>query len=221
MDGSLDSPDQGARKSRAGFEPIVFIVSAPSGAGKSTLVNAVIDSMAGLRRVVTCTTRQPRTDEADGVAYHFLERDEFDRRLAQGDFIEWNEIYGQRYGTSRRVFEAALEEARRCGDDLVLVIDVDGKENFTAAYGEAVSIFVMPPSMDELRSRIAERGTEGPEAAAKRLARAEAELSRASGYRHRVVNDSKERAVNELRGIIEAERAARDAALGIDNSPGS
>jgi guanylate kinase len=221
MDGSRHSPGKGPKRPRSRFEPIVFVVSAPSGAGKSTLVDALIESTPRLRRVVTCTTRRPRADEADGVSYHFLGRDEFDGRLAQGDFIEWNEIYGDCYGTSRRVFEAALDEARRRGEDLVLVIDVDGKEHFTALYGEAVTIFVMPPSIAELRSRIAERGTEQPEAAARRLARAEAELARAGGYGHRVVNDSKERAVNELRQIVAAERARRTAALGIDNSSGS
>lgn len=204
-------------KPRAGFEPLVFVVSAPSGAGKSTLVEGLIESVPRLRRVITCTTRRPRADEQDGVSYHFLERAEFDARIERGDFIEWNEIYGRRYGTSRQVFGQALEEARRRGEDLVLVIDVDGKENFVADYGEAVTIFIMPPSIEELRNRLEGRGSEHTAAAARRLERAGEEIARADRYRHRVVNDTKELALGKLREIVAAERARRDAAFRVDN----
>jgi len=218
-------------------DPLVFLFSAPSGAGKSTLVDGLLGSVPKLRRVVTCTTRPPRADEADGEAYHFLSRAAFDARIARGDFIEWNEIYGRRYGTSKTVFEQDLEAARRNGEDLVLVIDVDGKENFTAHYGGAVTVFVLPPSVSELHTRIAERGTEDAQAAARRLARADKELARAWRYDYRVTNDSVERALGELRRIVAAERAKRGAArrkgdgalqgngasqgdaLGVDNRP--
>ena len=214
------SQDQGGEPVAPGadFKPNVIVVSGASGTGKSVLVRKAIESVPKLKRVVTCTTRKPREDEQDGVSYHFLDRAEFDRRIEQGDFIESNEIYGQRYGTSRQVFERALEEARRNREDLLLVIDVDGKENFEAAYGETISIFILPPSMKELRNRLAGRGTERADVAAKRLARADKEIARAHRYRYRVVNDSLERAVEELRRIIETERAGRDAALGVDNS---
>ena len=203
------------------FKPLVFVVSAPSGTGKSTLVEGLIDAVAHLRRVVTCTTRAPRPDEQDGVAYHFLDRAEFDARIGRGDFVEWNEIYGERYGTSRQVFTEALEEAARRGEDLVLVIDVDGAQNLLADYGEAVTIFVLPPSIEELRRRLAGRGSEGADSAARRIERAEKEIARAGWYRHQVVNDSKQRALNELSDIVRAERAARDAPFGVDNSPRS
>ena len=207
-----------AVKPDASFEPLVFIVSAPSGTGKSTLVAELIGSVPRLRRVVTCTTRAPRPDEQDGVAYHFMERAAFDERIEAGGFIEWNEIYGQRYGTSRQVFETMLDEARRSREDLLLVIDVDGKDNFVTDYGEAVTIFVLPPSIEELRSRLEGRGSEAAPAAARRLERARREIDRAGRYRYQIVNDSLERAVEELRRILRTERARRDAALGIDNS---
>ncbi|MBN1918598.1 MAG: guanylate kinase [Verrucomicrobia bacterium] len=200
------------------FEPLVLIVSAPSGAGKSTLVDRLLESDPKLRRVVTCTTRAPRADETEGDAYHFLDRADFDARIERGDFVEWNEIYGQRYGTSKEVFERDLEAARRNGEDLVLVIDVDGKDNFIARYGKAVTIFILPPSVIELHNRIAERGTENAETAARRLARADTELARAARYDYRVTNDSIERALEELRRLVAAERGRRSAAPDIDNS---
>lgn len=193
------------------FEPLVFLVSAPSGTGKSTLVAALMESVPRLRRVVTCTTRRPRADERHGVSYHFLERADFDARIERGDFIEWNEIYGDRYGTSRPVFDQALEAARRHGEDLVLVIDVDGKENFVASYGQAVTIFLLPPSIEELRRRLDGRGSEGGADTARRLERARGEIARAARYRHQVVNDSKDLALERLREIVATERARRDA----------
>jgi len=150
---SQDSAGQDG-ESRAPFKPLVFVVSAPSGAGKSTLVDGLIGAVPDLRRVVTCTTRPPRGGERDGDAYHFLDRAEFDARIERGDFIEWKEIYGDRYGTSRQVFDEAFRQVARRGEDLVLVIDVDGAESFLGEYGEAVTIFVLPPSIDELRRRL-------------------------------------------------------------------
>ena len=198
------------------FEPLVFLFSAPSGAGKSTLVEALMASVPGLRRVVTCTTRAPRADEQDGVAYHFLDRAEFDAGIERGDFIEWNEIYGDRYGTSREFFEAARKAASQQGEDLVLVVDVDGKANFLKAYGEAVTIFVMPPSVEELGNRLEGRGSENADDAARRLERAREEIARADGYDYTVVNESVGLAVDKLREIVSAERARRGGASGID-----
>ena len=198
-------------KPRERLEPLVFLVSAPSGTGKSTLVAGLMHSVPRLRRVVTCTTRRPRADERDGVSYHFLEPAEFDARIKRGDFIEWNEIYGDRYGTSRHAFDQALEAAKHHGEDLVLVIDVDGKENFVAAYGEAVTIFLLPPSIEELRRRLEGRGSEPRADTARRLERARGEIARADHYRHQVVNDSKHLALERLREIVATERARRNA----------
>jgi len=217
---SHDNPDR-HEEPRASFTPLVFVVSAPSGTGKSTLVDGLIEAVPRLRRVVTCTTRPPRGGEQDGVAYHFLDRAEFDARIERGDFVEWNEIYGERYGTSWEVFDESFQQAAQRGEDLVLVIDVDGAENLLREYGEAVTIFVLPPSIEELRRRLAGRGSEEADSAARRLERAEKELARAGRYRHQVVNDSKQRALNELVEIVHAERAARDAAFGVDNPPRS
>jgi len=191
------------------FEPLVFLVSAPSGAGKSTLVEELMDSVPGLRRVVTCTTRPPRVGEVEGVSYYFLDRAEFDARIARGDFVEWNEMYGFRYGTSLAAFEQALAQAMDRGEDLVLVIDVEGKEHFEAARGQAVTIFVLPPSIEELRNRLEGRGSEADADAARRLDRARREIAQAGRYRYQVVNDIKERALDQLRGIVQAERAQR------------
>ncbi len=119
------------------------------------------------------------------------------------------------------MFDESFQQAARRGEDLVLVIDVDGAENFLGEYGEAVTIFVLPPSIEELRRRLAGRGSEKADSAARRLERAEKELARAGRYRHQVVNDSKQRALNELVEIVHAERAARDAAFGVDNPPRS
>jgi guanylate kinase len=132
---------------------ILFIISAPSGSGKSTLVNEVRKQLSGIEFSVSWTTRAPRGSEQDGREYHFTSREEFERMLADGLFMEHAEVFGNYYGTAR----SSLEQARRDGHDLVLDIDVQGAAQVRAAMPEAVSIFVLPPNPRVLRTRLRNR----------------------------------------------------------------
>ena len=191
-------------------EPVIFLFSAPSGTGKGTLVAELLGSIGSIRRIITCTTRAKRHGETEGASYYFLKREKFAEWIQKGEFIEWNGMYGDLYGTRRKYVERIIAEAREIGDDLVLEIDVDGKENFITHFDNAVTIFILPPSLEELKRRIWTRKAESKEQMRKRLARAEKELARKDGYDYQVVNDDKDKAVMELAGIIEKEREARD-----------
>jgi guanylate kinase len=185
----------------------LFVISAASGSGKSSLVDGVIGRLERTARVVTCTTRAPRGAERDGVDYHFLSVEEFERRIAAGDFLEHARVHGDRlYGTSRSSVTAELER----GIDLFLVIDVQGAEQVRKRMPEAVTVFIMPPSAEELEARLRRRCAEENHAdeadVAVRLATARAEVPRYDEFSYVIVNDDFSQAVDELASIVTAER---------------
>jgi len=181
---------------------IVFIVSAPSGAGKTTLARLALERVAGLSLSVSCTTRKPRPGEVDGTDYKFLTEEEFRRRIEGGRFAEWAKVHGCLYGTEKAPLEAAISEGR----DIMLDIDVQGAEKIKTLYPAAVSVFVLPPSLEELERRLRGRGTDSEETIRARLERARQETERLRDYEYYIVNRDLGEAADGLVAIIEAER---------------
>ena len=179
--------------------PRLFVVSGPSGVGKGTVLSHVREVRPDLGLTVSATTRKPRPGEVDGVAYHFLTDEEFDRELASGNFLEWANVHGHRYGTLRREVTSRIES----GQSLVLEIDVQGALNVRAAYPEAVLVFVEPPSIEALEQRLRSRGTEDEESLALRLANARRELELADKYDVRIVNDNLDMAVSDFLAMLD------------------
>ena len=179
----------------------VFVITGPSGVGKGTLIRGLRERLPRLELSVSATTRGPRPGERDGVDYHFLGREDFDRRVAAGDFVEHADYAGRSYGTLR----SELERRVRDGVPVVLEIEVQGARQVRAAMPEAVQVFIAPPSVEALRSRLVGRGTDDQEEVARRLALAESELEAQPEFAHVVVNDRLEEALEELTGIVSAE----------------
>ena len=188
---------------------LLIVVSAPSGAGKTTLCNRLLAEHESMTRSISCTTRAPRGTEVDGKDYHFLTPAEFNRRVADGLFLEHAVVHGNQYGTLRGNVESAL----KAGKDVLLVIDVQGASAVRRAaqalggvLGRAyVDIFISPPSIETLRERLQKRGEDAPDVIERRLENARGEMERGSEYQHRVVNDDLARAYAELHAIIQAE----------------
>ena len=188
------------------------VLSAPSGAGKTTIAKRLLASRRDLGYSVSCTTRAARAGEVDGQDYHFLSRDEFDARVARGEFAEWAEVHGHRYGTLRTEVERILASGRH----VMLDIDVQGARQVTAAFPDAVTIFVVPPNVEVLVARLLGRKSEDAAALALRLRNARLELLDAPRYQHLVENDDLDRATARVGEIIaeEALRRVRLPALG-------
>jgi guanylate kinase len=187
----------------------VFVIAAPSGTGKTTICRALVDSDPRLRFSVSHTTRAPRAGERDGVHYHFVGAQRFHELVAQGAFLEYAEYGGNLYGTSLRALEEPLAE----GSDVILEIEVQGARQIRESGREACFVFLLPPSLDALRERLAARGSDGPEAIERRLAIARRELAAAELFDYAVVNDCLEQAVADVRRIVQAVRAGRTAEL--------
>ena len=177
----------------------LFVISGPSGAGKGTLVARVRDRRSNLGLTVSATTRAPREGERDGVSYYFLTRDEFDRRVAAGEFVEWAEVHGNCYGT----LVSEVESKLKSGASLILEIDVQGALQVKKRFPDAVLIFIKPPSLDTLRQRLEGRGSETPESLALRLADAADELALADRYDDVIVNDDLDLATDELVRVLD------------------
>ncbi len=186
-------------------EPIIIVVSAPSGSGKTTIVSRLLEKMPGLRRSISCTTRPPRGGELDKEDYIFLSKEEFRDRIDRGEFLEWEENFGNYYGTTRRQVEEAIEE----GEDIILSIDVKGARRVKRAFPESISVFVMPPSREELAARIQKRNADADEQVSIRLKESEKEIASANEYDYLIVNDDLDKAVDELTYIIDTERKNR------------
>jgi guanylate kinase len=182
---------------------ILFIVSAPSGTGKTTLVERLVERVPGLRKSRSYTSRPARAGEADGVDYNFISRARFERMIEAGEFLEWADVFGNYYGTSSADTESALE----AGQDLVLVIDVQGARQVRGFSRDTVGIFVLPPSASVLESRLRGRSKDSDEQIRTRLRVARSEVGEFSGYEYVVVNDDIDPAVDRLRAIVLAERA--------------
>lgn len=179
----------------------IIVISAPSGCGKSTIINKMLaDGMVDLTFSVSATNRPPREGESDGVHYHFLTTDEFRRHIDNGDFIEWEEVYpGRFYGTLSSEVDRKLAQGR----DVILDIDVKGALNVKKLYGDrALTIFVEPPSIGELRRRLETRATDTPEVIDTRVGKAEYEISYAPQFDRRIVNDNLEEAVGQTAASI-------------------
>lgn len=180
----------------------LYIISAPSGAGKTTLCKRVLDAIDDVVFSVSHTTRKPRNGELDGVHYHFVSVAEFMAMIDMGEFMEWAEVHGNFYGTSVASVKSELEYGR----DVILDIDVQGASQIKKMFPDAVSIFVMPPSMEELESRLRNRGTDDEEVIQRRLANARSEIKRVTEYDYTVINDDLEEASVELTALFHASR---------------
>ena len=180
----------------------LIIFSAPSGTGKSTIINWLMAEHKELRLAfsISCTSRQPRGTEKNGVEYFFISPEEFRQRIAKGEFLEYEEVYANRfYGTLKSQVERQASE----GQNVVFDVDVKGGCNIKQHYGDrALSVFIQPPSVEELRRRLEARGTDAPEVIDQRIARAEYELGFASQFDRIVVNDNLEKAKSEAYDII-------------------
>jgi len=180
----------------------LFIISAPSGAGKSTLINALLKQDADMQLSVSHTTRSPRPGETNGVQYHFTDVSSFKQLIAEDQFIEWAEVFGNYYGTSK----AALADKLAQGIDVFLDIDWQGARQIKQQLPFVTSIFILPPSVEALEQRLNQRGQDSAEVIAGRMAKARDEISHANEYDYWVVNDDLELAVQQFSGIIQSQR---------------
>jgi guanylate kinase len=185
----------------------LFIVTAPSGAGKSSLVKALLERDPAIRLSVSYTTRPPRTGEVDGTHYHFVSREDFQARLGRGEFLESAEVYGNYYGTSQPWIEAEMAGGR----DILLEIDWQGAAQVRRLMPKARSIFILPPSIAELRRRLEGRGTDSAEVIARRMAAAREDISQALAFDYLVVNDRFDDALEDLLAITRAGRLVMDS----------
>ncbi len=179
----------------------IIVISAPSGCGKSTIINSIMDAGTfDLSFSVSATNRSPRPGEENGVSYHFLTTEAFNEAVANDEFIEWEEVYpGRFYGTLRREVDRLIND----GKDVILDIDVKGALNVKRLYGDtARTIFIAPPSVDELRRRLEGRGTDSAEVIEVRIGRAEYEISLAPEFDFQVVNDKLDEAVSATSKLI-------------------
>jgi guanylate kinase len=183
---------------------IIFIVSAPSGAGKTTISRAAVREIDGLTPSVSLTTRRPRTAEVEGIDYQFVSEEDFQRRVDAGQLAEWARVFNACYGTPRQPLDDAIREGR----DMLLDIDVQGARGLTARYpDDAVTIFVLPPSFEELEGRLRRRGTENEQAIAGRLKRAREEFRAYPEYDYLIVNADLAESLRQLEAIVKAERS--------------
>ncbi len=181
----------------------LFIVSGPSGAGKTSICAPALAKLEGIEISVSVTTRAPRGGEADGVDYRFVSEQRFDEMNARGEFAEWAEVHAHRYGTRRDTIDAVIAAGR----DLLLDIDVQGARQIKAAYAQAVSVFLLPPSPQQLERRLRGRGTDGPATVRKRLTNACREVQALPGYDYLIVNEDLGAALDTFLSIVRAERA--------------
>lgn len=185
---------------------MLIVVSSPSGGGKGTLIDRVLQTVPGVSYSVSYTTRPPRAKEQDGREYFFVSAAAFDEMLQRGEFLEWANVYGHKYGTSQQ----QVERERAAGHDIILEIDVQGAASVRRLIDDAVTVFILPPSFELLRNRLIARGTDSPEDLEKRLRGAPAEVEQYKYFQYVILNDDINRASAQLAAVIYAERARRD-----------
>jgi guanylate kinase len=182
-----------------------MIMSAPSGAGKTSISREILRMFPDIRFSVSSTTRPPRPGEVNGRDYHFLSEEAFRQQIARGEFVEWVENYGRLYGTSKETMAAYLEK----GQDLILDIEPRGAKAIRALYPRGVFVFILPPSLSELKARLAKRGEEAA-VAQRRLRESLAEIREALWYDYIIFNERLDEAVDRFRAIYIAEKSRRD-----------
>ncbi len=180
----------------------LFVVAAPSGSGKSSLVKALMEVDAAVRPSISHTTRAPRGQEMHGREYFFIDDSAFDAMVDAGEFLEWAQVHGNRYGTSR----SAIEQRIGAGNDVVLEIDWQGALQIKRLFANAILIFILPPSWEELRSRLRRRGEDAADVIELRLANAREELAQARHFDFVIINEIFERALFDLKAILHAQR---------------
>lgn len=181
---------------------LLLVVSGPSGAGKGTICKALLNKNDQIKLSVSATTRKPRNGEVHGVNYFFIEKEEFTKMIENGEFLEHAQIYDNFYGTPK----AAIIECLEKGQDVILEIEMQGARQIKEVYPEGVFIFVLPPSLEELKSRIVGRGTETQEDIEKRFSCAFEEINQIVNYDYFIVNEDIEKSVNDVEAIISAEK---------------
>jgi len=179
-------------------EGLILIISAPSGAGKTTLCNYLLKRFPGMSESISFTTRQPRPGEVHGQDYFFVSRDEFQCMIDEDAFAEWAEVHGNLYGTALKT----LNDARANGIDLLLDIDCQGAMKLKESFEGGCYVFILPPSMEELRRRLENRSSDAPEVIEKRIIRAADEIREARWYDYIIINDTLEKAAEELSAIV-------------------
>jgi guanylate kinase len=191
---------------------LLIVLSSPSGAGKSTISRMLLAADPDVTMSISATTRPKRPGERDDLDYHFVDDSEFDRMIADGEFVEWAPVFGHRYGTPKAPVKAAL----KAGRDILFDIDWQGTQQLQAAMGEdLVRIFILPPSMAELERRLHARGTDSDEVIADRMARAASEISHWPEYDYVLVNRDTAECLGEVRAIVAAERLKRGRQVGM------
>jgi len=187
------------RKARRG---VLFVVSSPSGGGKGTLIKRVLSTVPNLGYSVSYTTRPPRNGEVNGREYFFVTTDQFEAMIAAEEFLEWAHVHGKLYGTSRQQVSQEISQGR----DIILEVDVQGAASVRQLLPDAVTIFILPPSLETLRKRLLARGTDSEEELELRLRNAPNELRNYKDFDFVIINENVERATNQLRAVINAER---------------
>ena len=190
---------------RKKHKPMIMVVSSPSGGGKTTVVNRLLEKAPGLKRSISHTTRELRKDENDKEDYIFISAEQFKESIKRDEFLEWEENFGNYYGTS----EKQVREALTNGQDVILSIDVKGARRVKKKFPESISIFIMPPSVSALTERLKKRNTEKAAQMKLRLEESEKEIAAADEYDYLVVNEDIDQAAGELKEILEAERKNR------------
>jgi guanylate kinase len=180
---------------------MVVVITAPSGSGKTTIYKRLLEKRKDIGFSVSYTTRKKRNIESDGEDYYFIDRKKFHEKIDAGDFIEWAEVHGDLKGTDRRHLEECLRRSRAC----ILDVDVQGAISIMREFPDALTVFIVPPSIGELRARLEKRGTESAEELTIRLANAQKELEYQDLFQYIVVNELVDRAVNEIEAIIDGE----------------
>jgi guanylate kinase len=206
-------PKNGRRREKIARRGLMFVMSSPSGAGKTTLTRLLVQKEDNIELSISVTTRQRRPSEVEGVHYYFVSRPEFERMRDSGELLEWAEVHGNYYGTPAKPVEKALAK----GKDVLFDIDFQGtRQLYKRAASDVVSIFILPPSIAEMKNRIRRRATEDEATLKKRLETAKHEVPRWVEYDYVIINDDLDQAFADIHSILQAERMKRQRRTGVE-----